>query len=258
MNKHQVAEEVYKNYKNKGKLDFFCKRNINFDISTAYEIQRQVTEMKIKDNREKLMGYKISMTSEETQKPVNTNSPAYGTFTNVNIQSSSVQMDPQFSYLIEPELVFLITEDLSIGAGASEIINKSKVAPGLEIPTARYHDWFPPPTDINVADYIADNTCTGMLVYGEPVEIPTSMDWEGIKATLYFNDEKLDEGYSSSVWGNPVNAVCWLTEKLASENRSLKKGMIVSSGTFTLPKLVEKGMYHVDYDIFGMVSVKIE
>lgn len=258
MNTDQLAVELFQAYKNHKEIEMFGKRDIHIDVDSAYKIQELLTKMKIQGNNEKIIGYKISMTSEETQKPVNTDSPAYGIFTSTNLVEDVIQLGNMKTPLIEPELVFIINEDLSIGAGPQEVVQKCKISAGLEIPDSRYKQWFPPAEGANVGDYIADNACGGSIAIGEPKDIPQTIDWERIKGILYFNDEKLDEGYSSVVLGNPVNAVCWLTEKLAQNNRSLKKGEFVSAGTFTLPKPLEKGVYRVVFDIVGELSIKVE
>lgn len=258
MNIEQLATEFYQAYKEKKHVDTLTNRNIVIDENTAYKIQDLVTKMKINDNGEEILGYKISMTSEKTQKMGNATSPTYGTFTNTSLLKGPVKLDPDFILLIEPELVFVITEDLSIGADAEEFMKKSKIAAGLEIPGSRYPNWFPPQGGGNVTDNIVDNACGGMIAIGEAFEIPDSINWAGIGVKLFLNDTQIDEGLSEEVLGNPVNAVSWLSSKLAEENKSLKKGMIVSSGTFTLPKILEKGTYRGVFDIVGELTVKVE
>lgn len=254
----ELASEFYQAYKQKQHIDLLSSRNIEIDESTAYKIQDCLTKLKIEENGEDLIGYKISMTSEEMQRLGKANSPAYGTFTTNSVIDSSITLDAAFPFLLEPELVFILTEDLSVGADQSEIKQKSKIAAGLEIPGSRYQNWFPPAKDTLLGDTIADNTYTGYILMGSPVEITNTIDLEQIKASLYFNGEKLDEGYSSEVLGNPLNAVSWLTGKLAEENKSLKKGMIISSGTFTVPKKLQQGTYKVEFDDVGELTLKVE
>lgn len=254
----ELASEFYQAYKQKKHIDLLSSRNIEIDESTAYKIQNHVTKLKIDENGEEIVGYKISMTSEEMQRLGKANSPAYGTFTTNSVIESSVTLDAAFPFLLEPELVFIVTDDFSVGADQNEIIQKSKVAAGLEIPGSRYPNWFPPSKESQLGDTIADNTFAGYILMGSPVEITNSIDWEHIKASLYLDGEKLDEGYSSEVLGNPLNAVSWLTGKLAEENKFLKKGMIISSGTFTLPKMLQQGTYKVEFDIVGELTLTVE
>jgi 2-keto-4-pentenoate hydratase len=258
VNIEELASEFYRAYKEKKNIEFLSNREIFIDVPTAYKLQELVTNLKIHDNQEEIIGYKISMTSEEMRKLGKSTEPAYGTFTSLSLSNGTIQMDPKYQYLLEPELIFELTDDLSLGAGAEEIVQKSKIAAGIEIPTGRYANWFPPSKTHTVADTISDNTFAGYIVSGKSISIPEKIDWMNIKGTLYFNDDKIDEGYSSGVMGNPVNAVCWLSGKLAEQGKTLKKGMMISSGTFTNPIVLEKGVYRVVYDVVGELSVKVE
>ncbi|WP_423798637.1 2-keto-4-pentenoate hydratase [Neobacillus sp. SAB-20_R2A] len=258
INMKDLALEFYTAHKEKKNVELLSNRGILIDEKSAYKIQEMVTNLKIQDNHEEILGYKISMTSEEMRKLGKSIEPAYGTFTSSSLANGTIQMNSNYQYLLEPELIFVLTEDLSLGASSDEIIQKSKLAAGLEIPMGRYANWFPPSKGHTVGDTIADNTFAGFILPGEAIDIPDSIDWKNIKSTLYFNDEILDEGYSSDVMGNPVNAVCWLSGKLAQKGKYLKRGMIVSSGTFTNPKILKKGVYRVVYDLVGELTLNVE
>lgn len=75
---------------------------------------------------------------------------------------------------------------------------------------------------------------------------------------LFHNDAKISEGFLSAVLGNPVSSVAWLSQKLAGKNRSLKKGMVISSGTFMSPLPVGEGTYRVKYSDLGEVEVSFK
>lgn len=257
MNLENIAAELYQAKRNKDSIAFFRDRGVRIDVESAYRIQHQIIQLKKEEQNESVIGYKISMTSEETQKPVQTDSPAYGTFVSADLVKGEVQLDTLMAPLIEPEIVFVATEDFSIGAAKEEIVQKSKISSGIEIPESRYRNWFPPAKGATVGDYIADNACGGRIVYGEPTEIPRNIDWENINGILYHNEREIGRGISSVVLGNPLNAVYWLTQTLAKNNQFIEKGMLISSGTFTMPKLVEKGTYTVIFDGLERLSVNI-
>ncbi|MHA6253193.1 2-keto-4-pentenoate hydratase [Oceanobacillus sp. CAU 1775] len=189
-----------------------------------------------------------------SQAIANTNEPAYGTLLTSNVlqTGSTVSLGSLFSPLIEPEIMFLLTEDLSPGADELEILQKSKIAAGIEIPDARYIDWFP---NFSLADLLCDNTATGLIVVSNPISVPTLQEFETIEMELYHNGEKISEGVSSAVLGNPVLAVKWLSQKLADNNKTLKKGMVISSGTFISPLPAKEGTYKVTYSDVGEAEV---
>ena len=80
------------------------------------------------------------MTSKATQAIANTNEPAYGTLLSNQIvnDSASVSLSELFSPLLEPEIIFIVQEDLPYDADLETIRYHTRIAPGIEIPDARY------------------------------------------------------------------------------------------------------------------------
>src|SRR5699024_5267512 len=140
--------------------------------------------------------------------------------------------------------MFVLTDDLTAEATEEEILTKSKIAPGLEVPDSRYKDWFP---NFELMDLICDNGVTGKVVVGEPVDSPDLHALPKVKMELFHNGEKIEKGIGSTVLENPASSVAWLVKKLAQRNKTLKKGMIISSGTFISPIRVKEGVYKAVY-----------
>src|SRR5699024_11454449 len=84
----------------------FNRNHYDLDESTAYSIQEQFVKEKCDQTNEGISGYKISMTSPDTQAFANTDEPAYGTYTEGNLVHSleSISIESLFEPLIEPEL----------------------------------------------------------------------------------------------------------------------------------------------------------
>lgn len=252
----QIVHKLLNAHKTKIPIDFI-RHDYTLDEQTAYEVQKQLVQKKCELYNEEIIGYKISMTSPETQELANANEPAHGTLTTTSLvkSSSTIVSSNLFDPLVEPELMFILTDDLSVSAAEAEILANSKIAAGLEIPDSRYKDWFP---NFTLADLLCDNGVTGCVVVSEPVNPPSFKELEEIKMELYHNGEKIGEGKSDNVLGNPVSSVAWLTKKLATRNISLKKGMIIASGTFISPLRIEQGTYEAAYSRIGNVQVTIE
>ncbi|RNF39146.1 2-keto-4-pentenoate hydratase [Planococcus salinus] len=219
----------------------------------AYAVQRAVTEKKTADSGEEVAAYKISLTSKETQDLFASDTPLYGAMTASALSDGTIQLSSMLSPLIEIELVFIAKEDLSIEDDIDAIIEKTMVAPGIEVPDSRFEDWFP---NITLSQVIADSAVAGKIVVGEAIDDYSYNQLDGINGSLTLDGEEIANGPSSDVLGHPVNAVKWLINELDAHGLSLKKGMHVSSGTFILPKQLEKGQYEASYD--GLGSVKLE
>lgn len=232
----------------------FLRHAYSLDEETAYAIQDAFVKQRCELGNVRVAGYKISMTSDDTQAIANTDEPAYGTLLTSDMVKSgdSVSLSELFSPMIEPEIMFILTDDLTPGADEKEILRKSKLAAGIEVPDARYIDWFP---NFSLTDLLSDNAATGFIAISKPVDPFSFEDLADVDMELFHNDEKISEGSSSMVLGNPASAVAWLSRKLGDKNKVLQKDMVISSGTFIPPLTVNEGTYTVTYPHLGSASV---
>ncbi|WP_052254842.1 2-keto-4-pentenoate hydratase [Salinicoccus sp. YB14-2] len=245
-----IADELYEAYIEKVPLALG-----SIDVQTikdAYQIQDEVLKLKTEDNDEVLRGYKISLTSKETQDIFNHDEPLYGALTHKNIINDASMSDYNVPKL-EMELAFLVQEDLSIEDSPEDILSKCMIAPGLEIPDGRYEDWFPHASKYEV---VSDSAVAGSVTFGNS-DYFNYKDLDDIKGTLKFNGEIVKEGRSSEVMGHPAEAVKWLVQKLHEEGKVIEAGWVVSSGTFNLPIDLEEGLYEAEYENIGTVTLEV-
>lgn len=254
MDKSEIVDVLLRAEKMNTQLEFLTEIN-QFTEKECYDIQKELIKQKTNQFNSQRSGYKISMTSPETQAIANTHEPAFGTFLDYNIQKETniIKLNELFEPLLEPELVFQLTEDLSNEADHSEIIQKSNIYMGAEIPDSRYYNWFP---NFDLKDLICDNAFVGKLVLSEKYFPATDVDFENIVLHLYRNGELVKKGSSTDVLGNPLNAVMWLNKKLISQESKLKKGLLISSGTFTSPIQLSTGQFTIDFK--GLGSMKVD
>lgn len=244
------AEQLFKAYRDnqpleKGVLEFAS-------VEEAYQVQDAVLALK-EVNGEALQGYKISLTSKETQDLFNSDSPLFGQMTDKTVKKE-LSLSDYNEPLLETELVFLVQEDVNSDDSDEEVMRKCLVAPGLEVPDGRYDDWFPKTTFYEV---IADGAVNGAVVYGE-AKAYSYDDLADVEGVLYFEGEELVRGRSTEVLGHPVNAVKWLAKALEERGEKLQAGRFVSSGTFILPKKLEVGTYRVTYEHVGEVTLTVK
>lgn len=254
LNDEQMANILYEAYINnqpipKDRIPAFLKKE------QAYNVQHVLTEQKTKLADENLAGYKISLTSKETQDLFDSDTPLYGALTTSSLAGGSIELSAFSSPLLELELIFILKEDLSPTDDNEAIMRKTFVAPGIEVPDSRFEDWFP---KLTLGQVIADSAVAGKIIVGKPKENLSYGQLENITGSLTFNGKEIASGPSSEVLGHPVNAVRWLAAELSKQNLSLKKGMYISSGTFILPKTLEKGFYEASYQGIGNVSLEVK
>lgn len=247
-----LAQILYKAYATQEPLDM--EAFTIFDDDSAYRVQKRLTELKAK----KLGGYKISLTSAETQKMFNSAEPLYGSQLAERFFKSGVKlnqsmfMDP----LVEVELVFTAKVDLSAKDSLNELMAKTTVAPAVELPDCRFKDWFPTlPKNL----VMADAAVGGAVVYGDEVDADqfSLADLAKVHTELFHDRKKVADGKASEVLGNPVKSLKWLTEKLAETDQVVHAGEHISTGTFLLPVSLTPGNWKAEFD-YGLSDVKFE
>lgn len=252
MQKEEYLRTLYDAYKNGRQLgkDIFPEEVR--DLEGAYNIQHAFTALKERDG-EKLAGYKISLTSEGTQKLFDATEPLYGQITDKRVTRELAIADTLDS-LIELELVFVAQADLAASDSDEAVLRKVKVAPGLEVPDSRYEEWFPAMSKEHVC---CDGAVGGRIAFGEPVAV-TYASLDKIKGSLIHNGVELSQGTSDVVLGHPIVAVRWLLEKLQSHGLAVKKGMFISTGTFVYPEKLATGTYEGRFENVGSVFLTVK
>lgn len=236
-------------------IDKFATHDVSITFEEAYEIQSLLTSRKINENNEEIIGYKMGLTSVETQEQMNADGPFYGTLTDHNVSGPILDVSQMFApKLLEMELMFLVDEDISPSANLEEIFEKTRIAPGFEIPDSRFDDWFPA---IPLSEVVADSGVAGRIAVGSPVEYTSVDALKEITCRLHFNDEMIAEGRGEAVLGNPINSVLWLVKRLSEQGQCLRKGMVISSGTVIMPVLLKKGVYRAEFDSVGTLELKV-
>lgn len=244
------AELLFQAYQTNQPLE---KASLEFKTrEQAYQVQDEVLALK-EANGEKHQGYKISLTSQETQDLFKSDTPLYGQMTDVTVKDT-LSLSEYNEPLIEVELVFLVDKTVNASDSAEEVMAKCRVAPGLEVPDGRYDDWFPKTTFYEV---IADGAVNGAVTMGEAAKY-TYEQLADVEGVLYLDDKEVKRGRSTEVLGHPVKSVQWLAEALEAKGEKLTAGRFVSSGTFVLPERLEVGTYTAKYAGVGDVTLVVK
>lgn len=240
-----LSHQLYQALISKQPLDMAEVEGRVTDYETAYAVQDAFINLR----KERVQGYKISLTSEETQRMFDSNEPFYGQETEAQFIKgpAELSLNDLLEPLIEIELVFRAKEDLEIDDSLEDLLEKLTIAPGIEVPDARFQNWFP---KLNKYLVVSDCAVAGRIVYGDEKTLKdnfTVSDLTDISGVLRKDGKIIDQGVSSEVLGNPLHSIEWLVKKLHSKGRKVLKGQQISSGTFIIPPHLEKGVYQVDY-----------
>ncbi|MDN2452379.1 2-keto-4-pentenoate hydratase [Lactobacillus sp. UCMA15818] len=250
-----LASTLYQAYTTNKPLDVTDWSTKVSDEESAYRVQNRLMELK----NETVGGYKISLTSEETQKMFNSNSPLYGAQVESRFLHSpaSFALNNMLEPLVEVELAFRVDKDLNVEDDLEQLMQKTSVAGALEVPDCRFKDWFP---SLEKNLVVSDAAVGGLVVVGDL--FPTTVVFESVKAVaavhcnLKFNNESLKKGTSSEVLGNPLKSLQWLVVKLQQHGKQLTAGQYVSTGTFVLPPKLQEGTWSAHFNN-GLGDVKL-
>lgn len=223
----------------------------------AYDVQRLSTHMWSRQTGSRAVGYKVSLTNEGTQSTLGTSEPTYGHLFDEYVLRSpaEISLRGMFSPLIEPELVFVLDEDLPPHAGRDDIRRCARIAPGFELPDARYESWFGEPA-LTLPDFVADNSAAGMLIVGE-AQPATEVDLHELEVDVSLDGTPTGHGRAVAVLGDPMRSVIWLSRQLALRNEGLRAGDVVSSGSICPPMQLRAGRYLASFGALGVVSVTV-
>jgi 2-keto-4-pentenoate hydratase len=198
------------------------------DAVDSYEIQLY----NIRRRARPVLGHKVGLSSKAMQQMMGVNEPDYGhLLDDMALHENALADASRFCYpRVEVEVGFVLGADLP-GEDCTEddVLNATEAfAPAIELIDSRILDW-----RISLPDTIADNASSAGFVLGTARVKPSDVDIKAIDATLWRNSEEVAKGRSDAVLGNPVTAVAWLANKVATFGVRLKAGHIVLPGSCT-------------------------
>ncbi len=226
-----MAEALFAAEANRTPIEPFTVTHPDAEIEDSYRIAQLVTQMKVAAGRT-IKGHKVGLTSKAMQQMSGATEPDYGTLTDDLIvpEGSTIDMTRLNRPLVEMEIAFVLGRDLSgPGVNAADVIRATDfVLPAIEIVDSRYRGR----GTSALIDSVADAAWCGLVVLGGRPARLADLDVRCEGAVLYKNGIIEETGVGSAVMGNPVNAMVWLANKLATFGVTMAAGSVVLSGSF--------------------------
>ncbi len=231
----------------------FTGTDSRFTADEAYLAQDLVLEQHI-SRGELPVGYKIGLSSKQAMALYGIDEPDYGTLFDVTeIRNGVVDAAALFCPKAEGEIAFILSEDLfGTTYTCADILKRTAYAfPAVEIIDTRFAGG-----KALVPDMIADNASCGRFMLTEKLPYD-GIDLHAVRMKTYRNGSLLSEGVGSNAFGDPAESVAWLANKLGSRGRTLKKGMVILSGSLTGSHPAAAGdEFRFEYDRFGSVTIR--
>jgi 2-keto-4-pentenoate hydratase len=225
-------------------------------IEDAYKIQLKIVEEKTKRG-ETIIGKKIGLTSKAMQSLLSINEPDYGFLTDNMIvyEDFPVKRSEFINPGVEAEIAFVLKKDLEgPGVLVSDVIQATDyVMPCLEIIDSRTIRR----PDRRVENSILDNASVGKVVFGAKKTSLEGIDLRLVGLVFEHNGEIVSTATGAAVFGNPIQAVAWLANKLAEFGVSLKKGETIISGSLIAAVRANgEDVFTATFDRLGPVKLK--
>jgi len=227
------------------------------DLDAAYAAQRALIAKWEAGPRGPIAGYKIALTSKAVQELCGVSHPLVGA-----IFASSIHRSPatvataDFVRLgLEFELCFRMGADLPGKAGgySAEDVRAAVDAavPAFELIEDRDADY----TKLEGPSLAADNAWCGGIVLGEATGDWRTLDLATTPVRLDYNGA-VEEAVTGAAMGNPLTALAWVADLLAEQDRPLRAGHWVMTGSTVktrFPATGDKAVYTVE----GLGSVEV-
>ncbi len=227
----QLGSALYRALRTRKAVPPITKTHPEITIEDAYKVSRHMLSQRLKKDNEYIVGKKIGVTSDVVQRMLGVSQPDFGFLTNsmtyeegIDIPISQTMIAPR----VEAEIAFRLSQTLAISdITAADVLEATEcIFPCFEIVDSRIKDW-----QVRIEDSIADNASCGAYVLGANKIDHTNLDLSALHMALTKNGRPLSAGYSSSVLGNPLNAIAWLANTLRKFDIALEAGEIILSGS---------------------------
>ena len=203
-----------------------------FELPLAYEVQRRGVALRVARG-ERIVGYKMGLTSAAKRAQMSLDAPIYGVLTNAMQVRGELQVRDGVHPKIEPEIAFLTGRALegTITRGQAFEALKS-VAPAMEILDSRFAGF----KYFSLPDVVADNCSSWRFVLGDWTP---ARDPGGLSMRMSIDGCLAQEADSNAISGHPLESLVQLVAMLP---HPLPAGSIVLAGAATLAVALEPGM----------------
>jgi 2-keto-4-pentenoate hydratase len=212
------------------------------DIDGSYRVQRALIARRV-GRGARPVGRKVGLTAQAMRDLLGVDQPDHGVVLDTMVVSdgAAVEAAKLIAPKVEAEIAFYLARPLAGPevSAADVLAATDRVGAALEIVDSRVADW-----RIGIADTVADNASSGLVVLGEPVPlgdldlaaeraevavVPTRARGAGTAEAA--DDEVSSVGVGAAVLGHPAEALAWLARTLAPYGEGIAAGEFVIPGS---------------------------
>ncbi len=204
---------------------------------------------------EKVVGYKMGLTSKAKRDQMGLHSPIYGVLTDpMQVRDGRFPLAGAIHPKIEPEIAFLMKVPLSGAVTAAEVLEATEaVAAAMEILDSRYVGF----KYFSLPDVVADNASSSHLVVGPWRRDFRDLDLAALDMAMSVDGAVVERAPSSAISGDPLQSVVQLCALLAGHGLALPAGSVVLAGAATTAVALKAGL-RVSLTVTGLADVTVE
>jgi 2-keto-4-pentenoate hydratase len=251
-----AARDLYQARRTGVPISPFTDTDPGLGMADGYAVQQHLVRM-LTDDGERIVGYKVGLTSKPMQRMVGVDSPDYGPVFGSTLYPCGdlVPLGRFIQPKIEAEIVFVLGERLA-GPGIS-VADVSRAALGvcaaMEIVDSRITDW-----RIKLADTVADLASNGAAAISSRIVPLAGLDTRLIGMMMTRNGELIDTGAGAAALADPLAVVAWLANVLGGSGVALEPGHLVMTGALHAAVPMAAGdVFRAEFDRLGPVTVRV-
>lgn len=214
------------------------------DLGEAYAIQGQLVGRRA-ERLGPVAGYKIALTTAAMRAMCGLDDSVAGDMMEGTLRKSgaAVRGAGYQHLMVEFEIAFELGDDVPVidapYTAASLAPRVAAAMPAIELIDDRNADY------ASLKDHplmlAADNAWNEGAVLGAPVRDWRAVDLAALKGVATINGQAAGEGYGRDVMGNPLEALAWVANNLASRGLGLWRGDVVITGSLVASKPAKAG-----------------
>ena len=240
-----IARVLIAGERNRTEVPQFSATYPDIDVATAYAAQRAFVQSKL-DAGERLVGYKLGLTSRNKQQAMGVDSPLYGRVTSsmLSTYGDPIRFDRFIHPRVESEIAFLLKDDVRAPATVTSVLAATDLVYGaVDVLDSRYQGF--------------KFTLTDVVAFLGPIaRRPAELELNLLGCIVRVDGQVTMTAAGAAVMGHPAASVAWLANRLAEEGDALKAGQLVFSGGVTAPvPVVPGGSVTFEFDGLGAIEV---
>ena len=256
----QASQFLFEGHRAKAKYEAIPGDIAPRDENEAYQIQEAFQKLVIPE-RGAVVGYKIALTSAVMQNMVGFDHPCSGAIFASGVHNTpfTVNSSEYVRLGAECEIAVQLNADLPATNAPYDRQSVARavdaVMPAFELIEDRGADY----KNLFFLGVMADNAWNAGVELGEPIIEWQDIDLESLSGEMVINGEPAGEGKGGDALGHPLEALAWLANSLAERSLSLKRDMIVMTGSIVSTKFLKSGdEVSFEIDTLGEVWLSVD